>query len=127
MDLSITRRPPRVFIDFDSLSLLDSRDSIEVIKRLGFPVFIVARYENEAHYMGHEFMQDVIVTCDRGLLGDACDIMTSMRPDEGNVSMFPGLMIPIGPAFGTGWHDVIRRLRPMAPVQSLQRELISRA
>lgn len=60
-----------------------------------------------------ELKRRIIITHDKGLLGDAGDYLVDDRPHKANCVHFRGTLLPFGPHYGFFWPDVLDKFRGM--------------
>jgi len=113
-------------------------DAVRTVESMGYEVWIASKppqgiahaYAEKADWV-HEHLPQLsgrlILTPDKGLLGDEGDVLIDDRPHAANCHEFRGLLIPFSP--GTTWADVFRILRahrPQRRIPSADRPLLRR-
>jgi len=95
-------------------------DAVRTVEAIGFEAWIASKppqgfshaYAEKADWV-HEYLPHLsgrlILTPDKGLLGDEDDVLVDDRPHAANCHAFRGLLIPF--EGGTGWPEVLRILR----------------
>jgi len=99
-------------------------EAIHSIIGMGFEVWMATKpptglwwaYADKAQWVFihlPELKRRLIITHDKGLLGDINDILIDDRPHKANCSQFPGTLIFFGG--GCGWPQVLAQLRERKP------------
>lgn len=89
---------------------------------MGFEVWIATKpptgvahaYADKAAWVLRELPElkrRIIITHDKGLLGDAADYLIDDRPHKANCERFAGMLIPFGGNTGIGWPEVLQGFR----------------
>jgi len=101
----------------------DALPAVKSVIGMGFEVWIATKpptgvafaYSDKAAWiLEHipELKRRIIITHDKGLLGDSGDFLVDDRPHKANCEKFQGRLIPF--TNGTVWKDVLATLRPFA-------------
>lgn len=100
-------------------------EAIRQIIAMGYEVWVATKpptaqphayAEKVAWILEHlpELERRIIITHDKGLLGDECDFLCDDMPQRANCAVFPGTLIHFGK--GMGWPQVVDYLRCAARV-----------
>lgn len=91
-------------------------EAVRAVEAMGFEAWIASKppqgvahaYAEKADWVHTHLPQlsgRLILTPDKGLLGDEGDVLIDDRPHAANCAAFRGLLIPFTP--GTSWRDVL--------------------
>jgi 5'(3')-deoxyribonucleotidase len=103
----------------------DALESVRTLIDMGYEVWVATKpptgipqaYADKAAWILQylpELKQRIIITHDKGLLGDAGDYLIDDRPHIANCESFAGTLIPF--TNGTTWSHVLEMLRPLRKV-----------
>lgn len=103
-------------------------EAVRELIALGFEVWIATKpptgvphaYSDKAAWvLAHlpELARRVVITHDKGMLGDSRDILLDDRPHKANCQQFAGLLLPF--TNGYHWPQALPVLRDLAPARQL--------
>lgn len=112
---------PGAYLEMEPYS--DAIAAVRSLIGMGYEVWIATKpptgiphaYSDKAAWvMKHlpELKRRIIITHDKGLLGEASDYLIDDRPHKANCESFQGTLIPF--VNGITWADVLARLSPRA-------------
>lgn len=121
------KRHPNAY--FDMKPIPGAIEALHELIRLGFEVFIAAKpptgvadsYRDKALWIFHyipELSRHLIITPDKGLLGDEGDFLCDDRPEKANCEKFRGTLLRF--QNGYGWKEALEYLRPKSPLLRTQ-------
>lgn len=99
-------------------------EAIDSLTGMGFELFIATKpptgvahaYADKAAWVFEHLprlRRNLILTHDKGLLGDECDALVDDRPHKANCTAFKGVLLPFGGE--VGWPEVLAALSPRSP------------
>lgn len=113
-----------VLVDLEGTPIPGSVEGVTVLKTMGYDLWAVMKhapfaqeYQISATWLGKhypELKHRVIVTNDRGLLGNVEDFLVDDRPHQENCQQFSGTLIPFGAGFGVSWREVLQVFRDLS-------------